>query len=181
MNAVATIPAILALCIAIAAAFTDWRRGQIPNWLTLPPLVIAPLGYGLALGAEPALRCVWAAALSGFVPYLLFRRGVMGGGDVKLLTALGATTGFDLVGGIEIQLIAGAAAMLVAFAALAWDGSLLRTVADAFLQVAKPILPARWRRAPSDALRTRVRLGGAILFATAVFVSPQLSLTWTAQ
>lgn len=181
MNAVATIPAILALGVAIAAAVTDWRRGKIPNWLTLPPLFVAPLGYGLALGAEPALRSVWAAALSGFVPYLLFRRGVMGGGDVKLLAALGAMTGFDLVGGIEIQLIAVAAAMLIAFAALAWEGSLLRTIADAFLQVAKPILPARWRRTPCDALHKRVHLGGAILFATAVFVSPHLLLAWTAK
>lgn len=178
MNADSTVPAMFALCVAIAAAVTDWRHGQIPNWLTLPPLVIAPLGYGLTLGPASAFRCVCAAVLSGFVPYLLFRRGVMGGGDVKLLAALGATTGFDLAGGVEIQLIAVSAAMFVAFAALAWEGSLLTTIADAFLQLANPVLPAHWRREPCDALRTHVRMGGAILFATVVFVSPHLSIAW---
>jgi Flp pilus assembly protein protease CpaA len=36
-------PAILATVVVSAiAAFTDLRGGVIPNWLTLPPLVVAP-------------------------------------------------------------------------------------------------------------------------------------------
>ncbi len=32
-----------ALGLALTAAITDWRRGEIPNWLTLPPLIVAPV------------------------------------------------------------------------------------------------------------------------------------------
>jgi hypothetical protein len=43
MNAAVTTAMGLALGVATAAAFCDWRRGEIPNWLTLPPIVVAPL------------------------------------------------------------------------------------------------------------------------------------------
>ena len=178
MSAAPVTALMLGICVASIAAITDWSRGEIPNWLTLPPLFLAPLGYGLAMGVDFALRCVCAAILSAFVPYLLFRRGVMGGGDVKLLAALGATAGFDLAGGIEIQLIAILAAMFVCFAALAWKGLLLKTVANAVSQSINPILPVRWRRRPCAALHTQIRMGSAILFATVVFAMPQLRLAW---
>ncbi len=171
-----TLAVVLAICVASLAAMTDWSRGEIPNWLTLPPIFVAPLGYGLAMGVDFALRCLCAAILSAFVPYLMFRRGVMGGGDVKLLAALGATTGFDLAGGVEIQLVAVVAAMLACLVSLAWNGALLGTLANAFVQSINPILPVRWRRSPSAALHTQVRMGSAILFATVVFATPHLRL-----
>jgi prepilin peptidase CpaA len=71
------------------AAFTDLRRRQIENWLNAAIALGAPLFWyanGLTLeqaGWQVALAIVTFAGLS----VIFFLRG-MGGGDVKLLTAL---------------------------------------------------------------------------------------------
>jgi prepilin peptidase CpaA len=81
---------LAALAIALlVAAFTDLRRRQIDNWLTGAVALGAPLfwyatglplsGIGWQLGIALAAFAVWTA---------LFAIGWMGGGDVKLLTAL---------------------------------------------------------------------------------------------
>ncbi len=82
---------LIALAIGlIFAAFTDIRRRQIDNWLNIAIAAGAPLFWwtsGLALWPDVALQVGIAvaafAALAG-----LFALGMMGGGDVKLLTAL---------------------------------------------------------------------------------------------
>jgi prepilin peptidase CpaA len=82
---------LIALAIGlIFAAFTDIRRRQIDNWLNIAIAAGAPLFWwtsGLALWPDVALQVGVAvaafAALAG-----LFAMGMMGGGDVKLLTAL---------------------------------------------------------------------------------------------
>lgn len=79
-------------CLAIAllaAAFTDLRRRQIDNWLTATVALCAPLFWwatGLSLSG---IGWQLALALAVFVlTAVLFARGGMGGGDVKLLVAL---------------------------------------------------------------------------------------------
>ena len=179
MNVPVTTAMTLALGVATTAALCDWRRGEIPNWLTLPPIVVAPLAYGLAFGIEYALHSLAAALLSALVPYLMFRGGVMGGGDVKVFGALGAITGFDLLVGIEIELGAFVVAMVVACGALAWKGVLLRTLGNALTQALNPLLPVRWRQGPCTALSAPVRMGGAILVATGICTAPYLVAAWS--
>jgi prepilin peptidase CpaA len=179
MDAAVTTAMGLALGVATTAALCDWRRGEIPNWLTLPPMVVAPLAYGLAFGIEYALHSLAAAFLSALVPYLLFRRGAMGGGDVKVFGALGAITGFDLLAGIEIELGALVVAMVVACSALAWRGVLLRTLGNALAQALNPLLPVRWRQEPCAALSGPIRMGGAVLVATGIFAAPYLVAAWS--
>ncbi len=178
MSALEATAAACALGIAGMAAVCDWRRGEIPNWLTLPPLVGAPIGYGLAVDASHVMSSLAGGALSGLVPYLLFRTGAMGGGDVKLLSALGAVTGFNLFAGIEIQLVAMLVALASACAMLAWRGSLLSTLGNAVVVALGPTLPRSWRRTRCDALATPVRLGGSVFVATAGFSAPHLLLAW---
>lgn len=179
MNATATIALGTALGVATIAALCDWRRGRIPNWLTIPPIVVAPLVYGVAFGAEHALRSLFATLLSALVPYLLFRRRAMGGGDVKVFGALGAITGFDVLVGVEIQLGAVLVAMVLACGALAWKGVLLRTLGNAFMLALNPVLPIRWRQEPCDAMSAPIRMGGAIFVTTGIFAAPHLALAWS--
>lgn len=82
---------LIALAIALlVAAFTDIRRRQIDNWLNLAIAAGAPAFWwsqGLALWPDVALQLgVAAGAFALFAG--LFALKVMGGGDVKLLTAL---------------------------------------------------------------------------------------------
>lgn len=79
-----------ALAIALlVAAFTDIRRRQIDNWLNGAIALGAPL-FWLASGMSlVAVGWQLALALGCFaVLAVLFALRAMGGGDVKLLTAL---------------------------------------------------------------------------------------------
>lgn len=77
----------------LIGALIDWQSRRLPNWLTLLTLVVG-LGFALRgtthIGAGAAL----AGAAVGFVLlFPAFAIGALGGGDVKLLTAVGAWTG----------------------------------------------------------------------------------------
>lgn len=79
----------LALALLIAA-FTDIRRRQIDNWLNGGIVLAAPLWWwasGLSLYPDVAIQL--GVALAAFAVLAgLFAMRAMGGGDVKLLTAL---------------------------------------------------------------------------------------------
>ncbi|WP_423140573.1 prepilin peptidase [Parablastomonas sp. CN1-191] len=78
------------LAIALlVAAFTDLRRRQIDNGLNALVALAAPLYWWAAgLGWSGAAIQVALAVGAMAVFTLLFARGLMGGGDVKLLAAL---------------------------------------------------------------------------------------------
>ena len=80
---------ILALALLVAAV-GDWRRRIIPNWLNGAIALLAiPFWWasGLSLWPDIALQVAVAAAVFALFA-IAFRFGAMGGGDVKLVTAL---------------------------------------------------------------------------------------------
>lgn len=109
-----------ALAIALlVAAFTDIRRRQIDNWLNGAIAAAAPLYWwasGLALWPDVAWQ-VGVALVTLIVLAVLFALRAMGGGDVKLLTALALwiqplwfvrlLIGMALIGGV-LTLVLGA-------------------------------------------------------------------------
>ena len=89
---------LIALAIALVfAAFTDIRRRQIDNWLNAAIALTAPAFWwssGLSLWPDVALQL--GVALAAFVPLAgLVAIKMMGGGDVKLLTALALWVPWD--------------------------------------------------------------------------------------
>lgn len=82
---------LIALAIALVfAAFTDLRRRQIDNWLNGAIVLGAPLYWwssGLTLYPEIAIHLAIALAVFAVLAGLFILK-MMGGGDVKLLTAL---------------------------------------------------------------------------------------------
>ncbi|MEM7437414.1 MAG: A24 family peptidase [Myxococcota bacterium] len=165
---------LAALVTAAAAAIADHRTGEISNWITLPPAIGAPLLYGVLLGPEQAVRSVSSLLLCGSVPCLLFYRGAMGGGDVKLLATLGAVTGSDLLTGLEIQLVSFLVAALTASVVLTWRGMLLSTLLRAGRSALRRVL-----RRPDTSPRpelpfTSLRLGAPVFLGTAAVVLPAL-------
>ena len=82
---------LVALAIAlVVAAFTDWRRRQIDNWLNAGIALAAPL-YWWASGLDlwPGIALQFGVGIAAFAVFAaMFAMKWMGGGDVKLLTAL---------------------------------------------------------------------------------------------
>jgi len=82
---------LAALAIALlVAAVTDWRHRRIGNWLNAAIALAAPLYWwasGLALWPDIALQLGVAFGTFAILA-ALFAMKMMGGGDVKLLTAL---------------------------------------------------------------------------------------------
>jgi prepilin peptidase CpaA len=150
----------LALGIAAVAAWTDWRGGHISNYLTLPPVVLGPIAYGLVHGLSGFFGSVLAIVLCALGPYLMFHMGAMAGGDVKLIAALGAICGTTVA--LEGEFLGLIVASIYALGRLTWDGKLFKTLGNVAFLGLNPILPKRWRRAMSKELMERIRLGGAI-------------------
>jgi prepilin peptidase CpaA len=79
--------------VLIAAAITDLRDRRIPNVLTLS-LLAAGLCRGAMLGSWAGLGHASLGMLAGAaIPLFLFAISALGGGDVKLMAAIGAWVG----------------------------------------------------------------------------------------
>jgi prepilin peptidase CpaA len=88
-------PIILGLAIALAliAGWMDWRSRRIPNWLTVPGLLLGILA-NVVLGGLHGLKVSLLGAGLGLLillPFVFLRS--LGAGDWKLAGALGAVVG----------------------------------------------------------------------------------------
>ncbi len=163
---------IAAVGVSAIAAYTDLRTGLIPNWLTLGGIaggVLGHLAQGLYAEDWHAGSYAFAASVLGIVlcslgPCVLFVKGGMGGGDVKLFAALGALCHPML--GIEAQLYSFVIVALVVCAKLAADGRLLSVLGASLLLAINPLLARERRRLPPAEVSRSVRLGPAIFAAT---------------
>jgi len=186
------------LCVVIAAigAWTDYRTRQIPNWLTFGGIALgvalqALLGHrGIEMaqfGGETAVggivHALLGAVVCGLPLWVLFRKEieredgtmdtVSGGGDVKILAAMGALLG--LYYGLELEFLCLAATSVLTLARLAWHGRLLRVLSNALFLALNPILPKKWRRRITAELLHKVRLGVPILLGTVMFAVHRLA------
>jgi prepilin peptidase CpaA len=110
------------LIILAAATVVDIRSRRIPNWLSLPFLLIGVVGSAIrggwpALGQSVAGIGV-AVALAGILCYL---RG-MGMGDLKLCAAVGAWIGPGQL--LFALIVTGIAGGIMAVIYALWHGSL---------------------------------------------------------
>lgn len=80
-----------------AAAFEDFRRFTIPNWMTLGICALWPLSLLAGPGAAGAVGGLACGLIVFAVGALLFARGYLGGGDVKLLAAAALWAGPPLL------------------------------------------------------------------------------------
>jgi len=86
----------LLVCMLLAAVI-DASSRRIPNWLSLPMLV-AGLTASFLPGSMVSPGFAFLGLLAGFgLTFILFALDAMGGGDVKLLSALGAWVGPETV------------------------------------------------------------------------------------
>lgn len=91
------------LWVLLLLAEIDWRMCLLPDILTVPLLIggfaCAAWGSGWIIGAESALGATAGYLLPAVVSLLLVWRNkdAFGGGDIKLLAAIGAWIGVELL------------------------------------------------------------------------------------
>jgi prepilin peptidase CpaA len=100
------LPGLLVLWL-VGCAWSDLRRRQVGNHLTLPVLGAAVVA-AVVQGGEALMRL----GLVGLVLGVVWQKGGMGGADVKILLALAGLWPAGLLGALAALLIAGLVKML---------------------------------------------------------------------
>lgn len=163
---------VAATVVAATAAWTDFRTGHIPNWITFPPLIAGLLAHavigfaheGIRAGLIAAGTSLGGVALCAFIPAIMWWKGGMGGGDLKLFAAIGALCLPML--GIEAELYAFVVAALVAPAQMAYRGQLFRVLKNALALAFNPLRSKEGKREVPPEMMTWFRLGPAIFAGT---------------
>lgn len=84
----------LIVCLALgAAAFTDLRRGRIPNWITISTVVVGLVFHTAMRGAGGITYSAEGLAAGFGSLILIYAIGGLGAGDVKLVAATGSLLG----------------------------------------------------------------------------------------
>lgn len=91
--------------ISLLSLFADLKFGKIYNWITVPSLILG-LGFSSFFGGLNGLEESLLGIFTGLLLYgWMFALRLMGGGDVKLLMALGAWGGFHFSADVAILAI----------------------------------------------------------------------------
>jgi prepilin peptidase CpaA len=112
---------VIVVAFVCAAAWWDMKAGRLPNAITVTGLAAA-LILRAPLGVESLLQGVGGFALAFGVSVVLYALRAIGGGDVKLLAAVGAFLGSaEIVGALALIAVLGAGYALLS---LTWKGLL---------------------------------------------------------
>ena len=115
-----------AVLLALIAGYTDLRSRRIPNWLTVPALLVG-IALNTVLARWAGLKSSLLGALLGLallLPFVLLRS--LGAGDWKLAGALGAFTGPAAL--IDLLLGSVFVAGLMAVALIIYKGRVRQTL-----------------------------------------------------
>ncbi len=125
---------MLSALLAAAAGWTDWRSRRIPNWLTVPGLVVGVAASSAAAGWAGARSSLLGAGLglALLLPFVLIRS--LGAGDWKLAGALGAFLGPQRL--IDVLLGAVLVAGVMAAILIVWKKRVRQTLRNVWRMLA---------------------------------------------
>lgn len=128
-----TIVLLLGSVTFALVAYSDLRTRCIPNEFIVALLALAAFRIALSGDATAALYTLVATAALAVATFLLFWRGLLGGGDVKLMVAASFLIGYhDVLGFLFVMSVSGG---LIAVAMLASEKLKKRAAATAAQQI----------------------------------------------
>jgi prepilin peptidase CpaA len=97
------------ILLFIVAAYGDIKSLRIPNKLAIAVAILGVFRLLVIGDLNTAIYTIGASAMVFIVTFLIFWRGILGGGDVKLLSATVLLVGYhDLLSFLLIMSICGA-------------------------------------------------------------------------
>ena len=144
------------IILIIIALFFDLTRKRIPNFLTFPAIIWGMVSFTVVDGFS-GLWFSFSGLLVGLAIFFIpFAMGGMGGGDVKLLGAVGALQGWQFV--LAVGILTAVVGGVMAIVYLIIQGRLLRVLKKAVGYVLTPFFSFLY-------IRTDVELfNGAVAF-----------------
>ncbi len=110
---------ILVAGFTLACMWIDVRARRIPNWLTVPSFALGVAVHAVAGGWTGLLTSLGGFATGFTILFVLWLFGGGGGGDVKMLGALGAWLGAILV--LFAFLASAVVTIFIVLGAILWE------------------------------------------------------------
>jgi prepilin peptidase CpaA len=164
-----TVLDVVLVAVVLVAAIMDLRSRRVPNALTVPAFAIA-LSIRAPMGFSPVLDGLLAAGIALALALPVFALGGLGGGDVKLLTAVGAFLGVErLWGALFVAVLVGG---VLAIISVLRRGKAAETLANLYILIKGLVRKGSytgWKGEEGDAPLT-IRSAGVVTrpFAVAI-------------
>jgi prepilin peptidase CpaA len=115
-----------AVIVAVAGAVSDVRSARIPNKLTYTAILAAIVARTGVLGIPGLKSCALGILIAGGLFAVLFVLGAMGGGDLKMMAAIGAWVGGTHI--LTVVIAIGLAGGVLALASTIFSRNTIQTV-----------------------------------------------------
>ena len=158
IGATAYLSLVLACVVAVIAGFQDFRTWKIPNTLTYGAFA---LGCVIALLSGTLGSALGGAAFAGGCGLILYVFRAMGGGDVKLLVAMGSLLGYPL--SLEMLFFGVLFGGAWSIFALCMHGRMLQTLKELWLLARSLVYP----KVPVFVPAQGVHVAGGVVIAAA--------------
>ena len=126
------------IILIILAIYFDLTQKKIPNFLTLPVMLWGLLSYTYLNQFDGLLFSLYGLLLGIGLFIIPFALGGMGGGDVKLLGAIGALKGMEFI--FFATIYTAICGGIIAIIYMAFKGQVLIKIKRVLEMLAKPLL-----------------------------------------
>lgn len=158
------------LCIVLTcAAWWDLKYHRLPNWLTLSTCILGIVLWTIMegfIGLKYSLLGFGAGFLVFLVPFLF---SGMGGGDVKLMAAVGALVGWPLI--VWVALLSCVVALFVVTAKSIWTGTFGKLLSNTWHVTRNTVVGLLLRRSCDEIKEvTQIETAARVPFGAAIAV-----------
>lgn len=88
---------VLLIIVLLIAVVTDVKTRKIKNWLTFPAIAAGPIVLLFLSGKAGAISSLQGIGIMIAVSVVAVSFGVLAGGDIKLLVAVGSLGGLNII------------------------------------------------------------------------------------